>query len=193
MSDKNIIKVNTPEIVHVGKAIGITNKILTLQQSKAKIFMANDHQIVINGLQKVIETKKGFKVVGHSHNFVETFEKIKISGANILFTDDQMPRTNFVNDIRKIKDLYPDLKIIVFTIGTVDRLLDKIIGRINGYIDYGAEQSHILKIIARISSNKNLFIKSDYSNQSDKDKSHFITESRNEFLDFIKSKMNFSS
>ncbi len=186
MNSKNIIKTGSNEIVRIGNAIAITNKILALSNTELKVFYANDHEIMINAIQKMFEKKSNFRTAGRSYSFEETFEKIKDSNANILFTDDQMPKTDFVNDIFKIKKLYPELKIIVHSWGATLSILYKYIDCINGFIDIGAEEFHLHQIFDKVNNGENYFLKTLYPKDKTKDRSFFLTENRTEFLEVVK-------
>jgi len=190
MNNKNIIKSYSNEIVRIGNAIAITNKILALSNTDLNVFFANDHKILINGLQKMLEKKSNFRTVGRSYSFEETFEKIKDSNANILFTDDRMPKTDFVNDIFKIKKLYPELKIIVHTWGATLGILYKYIECINGFIDIGAEEFHLHQIFDKVNNGENYFLKTLYPKDKTKERSFFLTANRREFLEVVKKELD---
>lgn len=190
MNNKNIIKSHSNEIVRMENAIAITNKILALSDSDLNVFFANDHEMMIDALQKILEMKSNFRTVGRSSSFEETFEKIKNTSANILFTDDQMPKTDFVNDIFKIKKLYPELKIIVHTWGATQRILYKYIDCINGFIDIGAEEVHLHQIFDKVNNGENYFLKTLYPKDKTMERSFFLTDNRIEFLEVVKNELD---
>lgn len=88
-----------------------------------KIYLADDHQVLIDGMKAVLSTNKVFEVVGYSLNGDSIPEKVKDSGADILVMDINMPVKDGIEVLKEfslkgfcckviILSSYDDLKLI---------------------------------------------------------------------------------
>lgn len=81
-----------------------------------KIFIADDHVIIREGLKKILKDINDMQVVGEAGTANELKEKIKDSDADILLLDLNFPGTGLFNLISEVKNIYPDLLILIVTI-----------------------------------------------------------------------------
>lgn len=81
-----------------------------------KIFIADDHVIIREGLKKILKDIEDMQVIGEAGTAEELREKIKQSDADILLLDLNFPGTGLFNLISELKNLYPDLLILIVTI-----------------------------------------------------------------------------
>lgn len=176
--DQNLVK-------RTGNAIALTEKLLALKKDKIKILIANDHILYFAGIKKLIEKSSNMMVVGHALSFQQVYTKLKEISPDILLTDDQMPQTDFFFDIPNVKKLYPDLKIIVHTLGATEGYLSKYIQHINGYIEFCAREDYYHEIFEKVYAGGNYFVKTEMRN------GNFIkcltTDDRGKFVEIIES------
>ena len=59
--------------------------------NKIKIHLADDHQVLIDGMLAVLKTNSKFEVVGHSLNGLDLVKTVKENKADILIMDINMP------------------------------------------------------------------------------------------------------
>lgn len=84
--------------------------------AKTKIFIADDHQIVIDAIQTQIQSQSTeFEVVGSAQTGHATLKKIEEIVPDILILDISMPDLNGVEVLKIISDNYPRIKVLVFT------------------------------------------------------------------------------
>lgn len=81
-----------------------------------KIFVADDHVIIREGLKKILKDIKDLQVVGEAGTADELKEKIKNSDADILLLDLNFPGTGLFDLISELKNLYPRLFVLIVTI-----------------------------------------------------------------------------
>lgn len=85
-----------------------------------RILLADDHAVVRKGLQLFIGYEDNLKMMGEASDGEELLEMVKNNEADVLLLDLDMPKMNGITAIRKIKELAPDLKIIVLTMHPED-------------------------------------------------------------------------
>jgi len=81
---------------------------------RARILLADDHAVVIEGLRRILD-RPGFEVVGAVHDghaLVEAAARLK---PNIIIADVTMPSLNGVEAARQIRKQNPKSKIIFLT------------------------------------------------------------------------------
>lgn len=113
-----------------------------------KIFLADDHPIVRDGLRSVLETQEDFTIVGEANDGVETLELLKAQPVDILFLDLGMPRKDGVEVIRELQAMDIKTHIIVFTVfDTDERIVSAIRAGAKGYLLKGASREAIFQAI----------------------------------------------
>lgn len=81
-----------------------------------KIFIADDHVIIREGLKKILHDIKDMRVIGEAGTADELREKLKPSDADIILLDLNFPGSGLLNLIPELKELYPKLFILIVTI-----------------------------------------------------------------------------
>lgn len=82
---------------------------------KIKIIIADDHQIVAGGIKAILDSTNNFTVLGIAENGKRVLELIEIEKVDIVLMDINMPIMNGIECTRKLKQLYPDIKVIILT------------------------------------------------------------------------------
>lgn len=82
---------------------------------KVRILLADDHQIIIDGLKMLIDDMDGIEIVGEATNGRDA---VKLAGEHkpdIVIMDVAMPELNGIEATRQIIDEYPEVKVIVLS------------------------------------------------------------------------------
>ena len=80
-----------------------------------RIVIADDHQIMREGLRALIEKEPGFEVVGESDNGKDTVVLCKKTGANVVIMDIAMPDLNGIEATRKIVRDNPKARVVALS------------------------------------------------------------------------------
>jgi DNA-binding NarL/FixJ family response regulator len=80
-----------------------------------KIFIADDHQIIREGVKKIIAGEGDIRVVGEAENSIVLKEKLMDSDADIILLDLSMPGTDFFGLISEVKKISPNTGILIVT------------------------------------------------------------------------------
>jgi two-component system response regulator NreC len=80
-----------------------------------KIMIADDHQIVREGLKQLLNAQQDMEVVGEAQDGRETILKAKSLRPDVLLLDVTMPKLNGLEAIGLIKEAVPDVRIVVFS------------------------------------------------------------------------------
>ena len=113
-----------------------------------RIFVADDHLVVREGLIALLETQPDFEVVGEAGNGQDAIRRIQTANPDILFLDLEMPGMDGVATINQLKASGISVKIIVFTVyDTDDRILNAIKAGAQGYLLKGAAREEIYQAV----------------------------------------------
>jgi DNA-binding NarL/FixJ family response regulator len=120
--------------------------------SKIKIFLLDDHQMLIDGLKALIVNEKQFEITGTSNNAMEALEEIRKNTPDIVLTDINMPGMDGIMFTREAKKRHPQLKILALSMfgekSTISEILD---AGASGYILKNTGKEELINALTKIS------------------------------------------
>ena len=112
-----------------------------------KILLADDHQIVRQGLKSLLE-EKGFTVVGEASDGHEAVRLANEKHPDVAVLDLTMPLLNGVDAARQIRHDLPGTKVILLTMHTDEQyILDAIRAGVSGYVLKSEAATDLVKAI----------------------------------------------
>jgi len=116
---------------------------------RIRIFLADDHTIVRQGLAKLLEAEPGFEVIGEAEDGREAVNSVQKLSPDVVIMDIAMPMLNGIEATRQIKKLMPQIKIIILSMHSHDRYISELIGLgASGYLLKDASGGEIVKAVA---------------------------------------------
>ncbi len=82
----------------------------------AKVLVADDHKLVREGICKLLNLFPGVEVIGEAEDGLEAVSLVRDHFPDLVLLDLNMPRMNGIDAIHKIKEISPQIKIIILTI-----------------------------------------------------------------------------
>jgi DNA-binding NarL/FixJ family response regulator len=83
--------------------------------TKYRIVQADDHAMVREGVKRIIEEDPKLTVVGETGDGLELLRLLEETEPDMVLLDISMPGLRGIEAIKIIKQLYPDIKILVLT------------------------------------------------------------------------------
>ncbi|HET9907637.1 MAG TPA: response regulator transcription factor [Anaerolineales bacterium] len=80
-----------------------------------RIFIADDHAIVREGLRALLATEPGLELVGEASNGLQAVNKVHDIRPDVILLDMVMPQMDGLEAILEIRKNWPEAKIIVLT------------------------------------------------------------------------------
>jgi len=80
-----------------------------------RIFLTDDHQILLDGIKAMLINEPGIQVVGTASNGLQTLECLKKHEVDVLLLDLQMPVMDGLETIMHALSIQPGLKILILT------------------------------------------------------------------------------
>ena len=130
-----------------------------------KIFLADDHKIVRDGIKLMLESQAGIDVVAEAENGMDVLKKLEHEMVDLIVMDINMPEMDGITATRAIKEKYPDLKVLALTMSNDDLHIRQMIqAGASGYIMKSAGRNELKEAIHTIMEGKHYF--SDEATQS---------------------------
>jgi DNA-binding NarL/FixJ family response regulator len=103
--------------------------------SSYRIVLAEDHIPLRRIIKKIVQQTGELAVVGEVKDGLELLELLEKSLPDMVITDISMPRLGGLEATKKIKELYPQIKVLILTIHREkDYLHQAMSNGVNGYI-----------------------------------------------------------
>lgn len=79
------------------------------------IVMADDHRILRQGVSRMLEADSDFKILGQAADGLEALKLVTELKPDVLVTDLRMPEMDGVELTRKVKEAFPEIKIVILS------------------------------------------------------------------------------
>lgn len=118
---------------------------------KIKILVADDHPMLREGLVAVLDTQEDFEVVGEASDGAEVVKLVGELLPDVILLDLEMPGTDGVAALERLRDAGTEARTIVFTAyDTDERILGSLRAGARGYLLKGASRQEIFSAIRTV-------------------------------------------
>ena len=120
-----------------------------------RIAIADDHLLIINGLESMLKKNKDYKFVFAATNGTELLEKLEENRPDILLLDIQIPGMNGIDLCAIIRKQYPLVKIIALTNHEETHFVKQMMRNgASGYLLKNTDSANLSKAIERVYMNE---------------------------------------
>lgn len=129
-------------------------------QDQVNIIIADDHQMIIDGLKSMIGNNAGYTVAAESNNGRHAFDTIQNNHEHfqLLLTDISMPEMNGIDLCREVKKMFPHIKVLVLSMYENAAIIKECIAaEADGFILKNAGRNDLFDALHRISQNGTYF------------------------------------
>lgn len=102
-----------------------------MEENKIKIGLLDDHQLILDGMEKLLSSVDEYKVVFVVNRAKEALDYLDKNKVDLVITDVAMPDMNGAQFIQKVRQTNQDIKILVLSMYKTDSIDES---EINGYI-----------------------------------------------------------
>ena len=121
------------------------------------VMLVDDHEVVLEGLIRILEKQGGIKIVTVARSAEEALEKIVRFPVDVIIVDIQLPGMNGIELIRRVKSDYPEIEAITLTVYDDEQLAKQAIkaGAI-GYVIKDAAKDELVKAVRAAAKGESL-------------------------------------
>ena len=121
------------------------------ENSKIKVLVAEDQELVRKSLEIILGNQDTIELIGAVSNGQEVIRFIRGSLPDIIIMDIRMPKMDGVTCTRIIKDQYPQVKIIILTTFDDDEYIFKALrDGASGYLLKGISVDELITAIHKV-------------------------------------------
>lgn len=123
-----------------------------------RVFVVDDHQIVIDGLQLVMDGLADISCVGTATNGEDALAFLQSHSADIVLLDIDMPGMDGIACCTRIIQRYPGTQVIALTMHSERSLIKRMLeAGANGYLLKNAGREELDKAIRRVNEGKSYY------------------------------------
>jgi two-component system nitrate/nitrite response regulator NarL len=162
---------------------------------RIKVFILDDHQMLIDGLRALLVNEKEFEITGTSTKAKNALEDISKNIPDIVLSDINMPEMDGIAFTREVKKRFPAIKILALSMfgekSTISEILD---AGASGYILKNTGKEELIAALKKISEGGMFFSDeisaemmksfSERGQKKEEEKVHF-TEREKEIIQLI--------
>jgi DNA-binding NarL/FixJ family response regulator len=117
-----------------------------------KVLIADNHPIVRMGIRQVLNTASDMNILDDVATTTELFEKLQEVSPDVVILEMDIPEINGIATLRKIKQEYPDIKVLIYSGQSEDvYALSTIRAGAYGYLSKSAELDYIISAVRKVS------------------------------------------
>ena len=106
-----------------------------MENKKIKVLVVDDQEELANEIAEILKTDETLEVVGTALDGVDALQKMAVDTPDVVLLDIRMPNMNGVVATSRIKNEYPDAKVLILTtFDDSDYILNAINNGASGYL-----------------------------------------------------------
>ena len=118
---------------------------------KIRVLIVDDHAIVREGLRNLLEAQEDIEVVGEAVDGSEAISKTESMKPDVVLMDITMPGIGGLEATRQIKELHPEVKILVLTMHESDEYFFKMLSAgASGYFVKGGSSAELVSALRAV-------------------------------------------
>jgi two-component system response regulator NreC len=119
--------------------------------NKIRVFLADDHLILREGIRSLLGKVPDIEVVGEAGEGGETVAKVEQLVPDVVLMDITMPGMNGLEATKQIKQKYPQVKVLILTIHETGQYLSQMLqAGASGYVVKTTAASELISAIRAV-------------------------------------------
>lgn len=151
---------------------------------KTKLFIVDDHYMVIEGIRSLLQKEKDIEWMGHAMNAASCLAFLKHQEPDVIFMDINLPDKSGIVLCKEVKELYPAVAVLgLSTFNQQPVIRDMTDNGASGYVLKNATKEELLAAITTVRMGKTyLCFEAVQSLRETKSKVPLITRREKEVL-----------
>lgn len=116
--------------------------------ARTRILLADDHKVVLLGLQALLDTVPHFSVVGEARSVAEVIDQTRRCRPDVVIMDVRLPDGSGIEACRNIRSLWPTTRVIMLTsYPDEDAVIASIMAGAAGYLLKQADPERLIEAV----------------------------------------------
>ena len=125
---------------------------------RIKILIADDHQLVIDGIKSLVKNIPEIEVVAEANNGKEIFDLASLSHIDVALMDINMPVLNGIDSTKQLKRLHPQIKVLALSMHDDKTMIESMLNAgALGYIMKNANKDELILAIKKTAAGQKYF------------------------------------
>ena len=126
--------------------------------SALKLFLLDDHQIMLDGIRSLLGSDEAFSIVGEATRAEEALRAIPICKPDIVISDVNLPGMNGIEFSKRLRAAHPEIKVMVLTVSAGDYNINELLKTgVSGYVLKNAGRDELKKALLKIARGEKYF------------------------------------
>ncbi len=120
-----------------------------------KVFIVDDHYMVIEGIRSLLQHEKGIEWMGHATNAASCLSFLQHQLPDVILMDISMPDKSGIDLCKEVKEKYPSVFIVGLSTFNQQSFIQKMIENgASGYVLKNATQEELMEAIELVAKGK---------------------------------------
>jgi DNA-binding NarL/FixJ family response regulator len=157
-----------------------------------RVLLVDDHQVVLEGLRRILELDEEIEVLGEARNGQEAISKAIQLSPDVIVMDLKMPGMDGVTAVRELKQRLPKVNVLMLTLYAEDFVEQAIEAGASGYLlkDSSSEQitgavHQVYDGLCPIAPSLTRQLVAEYAELSRRNRSSLLTNREREVLKLV--------
>jgi two-component system, NarL family, invasion response regulator UvrY len=120
-----------------------------------RLLIADDHEILREGLKYVVSHSRDISVVGEADNAESTLQLCRTTPADVLLLDVSMPGPGVLDTIKNVKGIRPGLRILVLSVHPEEQYARRVLAAgADGYLTKNHSSRELAAAVRQVHNGK---------------------------------------
>jgi DNA-binding NarL/FixJ family response regulator len=126
-----------------------------MPEKSINVLVIDDHQLIIDGLKSILQDEEAVTFAGGANNMQEALGFLSSNQVDVVLCDISMPDHSGIEVAKKIRELYPDIKVLALTMHEDIRMISGMIeAGASGYLLKRTNMNEVLEAIQMVASGR---------------------------------------
>jgi DNA-binding NarL/FixJ family response regulator len=125
---------------------------------KTKVFITDDHYMVIEGIHSLLQHETDIELVGHAMNAASCLAYLEQYSTDIILMDISLPDKSGIDLCKEVREKYPSVFVIGLSTFNQQSFIEKMMNNgASGYVLKNATQEELMEAITTVATGKTYF------------------------------------
>jgi DNA-binding NarL/FixJ family response regulator len=116
-----------------------------------RIFIADDHPIVRQGLRRIVEADAGLVISGEAGDAAALLQALETAATDLVLLDVSMPGGPFLDTLKALRERHPTIRVLVLSVHPEDQWAVRALrAGASGYLTKDHSPDQLLEAIRRV-------------------------------------------